>query len=139
MVTENGNLFQVFNGQVVIIRSLGGSGIQALVDKVTDITTNDEMRKGPDIYLFLDLSNFSAVSSFFFGTLGAAIQLPYVKLVVLCGMKETVRKIAKRFGIVDGNLERAGVSKEISDHVEKFRIYDSLEKAVPALVNININ
>ncbi len=129
------DLFSIFNGHLVIIRPPEGAGIEAMSEKIVDFSTSKSAEnENADFYLLLDLSLYSAVNSAFFGTLGATIQIPYVKQVALCGMKSSVQKIAQRFGIVDRGVFKNGPTKEINDNGQKFRIFDSLEKATLELV-----
>lgn len=135
MMANNNNLFSVFNGRVIIVRPSDETEIFDLSDKIMELTTMKSFTNNEtDLYLFIDLAPFTAVSSSFFGTLGATIQLPYIKQVGLAGMRSGVQKIAKRFGIVDYGLIKDSPTKEIKNNAQKFRIFDSIEKAVLDIV-----
>jgi len=130
--------FQVFEGRVIIIKSGDDADINNLAENIVKMTTDVKVQSdGSDLYLCVDLSRYAAVSSSFFGSLGATIQLPYVKQVALTGMRSSVAKIAKRFGIVDGAITKVPMTREITDNAHKFRIFDSLEKAVLELIPEN--
>ncbi len=132
---ESETSFSIFNGKTIIIRPSDESNISDFSEKIIDLTTDkDTTNSNIEVNLYLDLSTFNTVSSSFFGTLGATIQLPHVKQVALTGMRGSVQKIAKRFGIIDGGVTKETQTKAISDNAQKFRIFDSLEKAVLELI-----
>lgn len=133
MDTTEGEGILVFNGHVIIVRSTPDAGIMSLTDKIIGLTTG-QGTGGGDFSLLIDLSTYGAVTSTFFGTLGATIQIPHVKMVGLCGMKGHVKKTASRFGIVDGGVELSVAAAEIADNAKKFRIFGSLEEGVLSII-----
>lgn len=135
METTGEKQFLIFNGQVVIVCSTPDAGIASLTNKIIELTTAcGQHAGGENLCLLIDLSPYSAVTSTFFGTLGATIQIPNVKMVGLCGMKGHVKKTASRFGIVDGGVKLSVAAAEITDNANKFRIFDSLDEGVLSII-----
>ncbi len=113
------------------------SDIESLRCAIIDCVTDKVSRQKLKIYLLIDLSNFSAVNSTFFGALGATIQEESVEIVALCGMQKAVQRRSEQFGICDGGAAGHVAARDIQKAAKKFRFFTSVQEAQKAVTVIS--
>ena len=108
--------------------------IRVVRDHLFRFTTDMEiLKQHKDIYLLVNMAPFNVVSSTFFGDIGATLDIEQIKLVGLCGMKPTVRKIAERMGVIQG--KGSGIPlRDIQDNLHKIRDFEDLDQGFEALI-----
>ncbi len=110
--------------------------MNALRCAIIDHITSRESREGCKVMLMINLDTFSAISSTFFGALGASIQEQHVQIVALCGMHTAVQRRAEQFGIRDGGAAERVRSDKIQEAAKKFRFFNSLQEAEESLSTV---
>jgi hypothetical protein len=110
--------------------------LRVLRDNLVKFTTDWEiLNKNKDIYLLINMAHFNVVSSTFFGDIGATIDIEQIKLVGLCGMRPTVKKIAQRMNVIQAGNEEFVPTQNIQDNIHKIRAFDSLDEGFKALIS----
>ncbi|MBI5185664.1 MAG: hypothetical protein HZA01_08055 [Nitrospinae bacterium] len=109
--------------------------LRVLRDNLVRFTTDFALlEKEKNIYLIINLAPFNVVSSTFFGDIGATLDVEQVKLIGLCGMRPTVKKIAQRMGVIQPGNGGTAPTQNIQDNLHKIRAFDSLEEGFKALI-----
>ncbi len=101
--------------------------IRGLRENLVKLTTDAEiLKKQKDIYILINMVPFNVVSSTFFGDIGATLDIEQVKLIGLCGMQPTVKKIAKRMNVIQGDSV-ASPTESIEELLYKIQAFDTLQ------------
>lgn len=109
--------------------------LRILRDNLVKVTTDFELlEKQKEVFILINMEPFNVVSSNFFGDIGAILEVEQIRLIGLCGMQRTVKRIAKRMNVVrEGRKENIGADTENDDY--KIKAFDSLEQGFSTLIS----
>lgn len=108
--------------------------IRILRENMVKLTTDmDLLKREKEVFILINMSPFNVVSSTFFGDIGAILDVDQIKMMGLCGMQPTVKKIAMRMGVIEG--ESLGVpTPNIEENLYKIKAFESISEGFASLL-----